>query len=548
MQEMPFQRHYSRREALRIATSASASVLLAACGESSTVPSPTVSATATGSLTTSPSVAQTGATGGVAASTPSTTAAALQFPDTGVTLSAEKITFRMVDNSTNKAPFLNAVFAAYQQKHPNVTTQHDTLPATEVGKVIPVGIQSENAPDIFQLPPGITAAQAVQQGWLRPLDDIVPNFAQWKAAFPTASFFEGTNVFNGKTYGFPTDGKWGYETFLYYNTEYMQRADADPQAKPFTWDEYRAVAKKITVQGSGKYYGVMIEGAETSRFEWIVRNLAAMAGAGGSLNDFNAKTGQFTYTSDQYLAVIDLLLALKADGSVFPGATALNANQARSQMAQGATGMILSGLYSVPFLQLQNSAFKYEIASQPVPNNGAMVPLAYAPPSGLFWVYAKTKYPQIAGEVVSYIGSEAGQEAQVRLYDTPLPVWFPQANAHGNFDPRMRKLFPLIEQQTRLGPTPTVRNLDVVKALLEQRPLTPNFGTVIQGIFTGQISDPKKAMQDLQDRSDKELDRAIKAAQAKGGKVSREDWVFPNWDPTKNYSEADYAALTKGGA
>jgi len=68
----------------------------------------------------------------------------------------------------------------------------------------------------------------------------------------------------------------------------------------------------------------------------------------------------------------------------------------------------------------------------------------------------------------------------------------------------------------------------------------------VQGIYTGQLGDAKKAMQDLTDRSDKELDRAIKAAQAKGAKVSRDDYVFPNWDPTKDYTEADYAALKKG--
>jgi len=67
----------------------------------------------------------------------------------------------------------------------------------------------------------------------------------------------------------------------------------------------------------------------------------------------------------------------------------------------------------------------------------------------------------------------------------------------------------------------------------------------VQGIYTGQIADPKKAMQDLKDRADKELDRAIKAAQAKGATVSRDDFVFPNWDPAKDYTDADYAALKK---
>jgi hypothetical protein len=25
--------------------------------------------------------------------------------------------------------------------------------------------------------------------------------------------------------------------------------------------------------------------------------------------------------------------------------------------------------------------------------------------------------------------------------------------------------------------------------------------------------------------------------------VSRDDWVFPNWDPTQDYTEEDYQAL-----
>lgn len=544
--ERRYRRHavISRRKALRLLAGASAATVLVACGNGGAVPNLTAPAPTTAGA---PSPLAAGATPSTVVGTPPV--AALQLPNTTVAIPSGQVSLRMVDNSTNKAPFLNAVFAAYQQKYPNVRITHDTLPAPEVAKVVPLGIQNGNAHDVFQLPPGITAAQAVAQGWLHPLDDIIPDFAQWRAAFPPNSFFEGSNVFKGKTYTFPTDGNWGYDTFLFYNAEYMQRAGVDPQAKPLTWGEYRATARKITAQGAGKYYGVMIEGGATARFEAIVRNLAQMAGAVGGtssgVTDLDWKTGHYLYASDQYLAVIDLLLALKADGSVFPGALALNQNQARAQMAQGVTGMILSGIYSLPFFLLQNPDFVYGVTSQPVPDNGVVAPWSYGPPSGLFWAYAQTKYPQIVGDLLAYIGSEAGQEAQIRLYDTPLPVRFPRANAQGSFDPRMRKLFPLLEQQTRLGPNPVVRNPDVANVLIEQKQVTPNFGSIVQGIYTGQIGEAKKAMQDLTDRADKELERAIKAAQAKGAKASRDDYVFPNWDHSKDYTDADYAALKK---
>ncbi len=241
--------------------------------------------------------------------------------------------------------------------------------------------------------------------------------------------------------------------------------------------------------------------------------------------------------------MIDLLLALKADGSVFPGALSLNASDARARVAQGAAGMILSGLYSIPFLKLQNPNFNYDVTSQPLPNGGAFTPVSYGPPGGQFWVYAKTKYPQVVGDILAYTTSKEGQATQLRLYESPLPVRFPDVNAGGDFDPRMRRLFPLIASQNRLGPSPVVRNPEVSVVLQERRTPTPNFGTTVQGIFSGQIRDPRAAMRDLASRFEQELERAIKAARDKGANVSRDDFKFANWDPTRDYTQADYDAL-----
>jgi multiple sugar transport system substrate-binding protein len=107
----------------------------------------------------------------------------------------------------------------------------------------------------------------------------------------------------------------------------------------------------------------------------------------------------------------------------------------------------------------------------------------------------------------------------------------------------MQRVYELTEEWMRLAPSPAVRNPGVAQVNLEMRPVTPNLGEIVQGLFTGQLSDPKAAMQDLQDRANAELERAIKAAQDKGAEVSRDDWVFANWDPTRDYTEEDYQAL-----
>lgn len=94
-----------------------------------------------------------------------------------------------------------------------------------------------------------------------------------------------------------------------------------------------------------------------------------------------------------------------------------------------------------------------------------------------------------------------------------------------------------------LAPSAEVRNPGLSQVNLEMRPVTPNLGEIVQGLLTEQISDPNAAMQDLQDRTNAELDRAIAAAQENGAEVSRDDWVFPNWDPTQDYTEEMYQEL-----
>ncbi len=539
-----------RRSALRLAGGAGAAALLAACGGGKTASTP---------------VTPTQATGGappVASNPPATTAAsaasgsapasngAITIANSGATLPTGSVQFHWVDSGDAKALFFKPYFAAYQAAHPNIAVTYDPLPFDKIQALLPLGFQNNNAPDIFQLPGQISVGQAIQNGWVRPIDDIIPNFEQWKAAFPPGSFLTGLNVFNGKTYGAPLTNPGG-DTSLCYNTEYAANAAFDPKAKSVTWDAFRAAAKKMTAQGGGKYYGLIVEGQPGNRLAAIVSGFARRAaplggGGGGLLSDVNWKTGEFNFTTDQYLAVIDLILGLKADGSIFPGSVSLNAAQARAQFAQGVAGMIISGTYNIPQWKKENPALTFDIVGQPVPNGGTVYPLASFPSTtgeNIFTVNAKTKSPTVAGDMLHYLGTKQGNVAFTTLSGGGQRSIYPDVNEQAAIDPRSRSIFKTLGEIQRLAPSPAVRNADWAKVELELRPITPDFGAVMQGIFTGQLGDAKKAMQDLKDRSDKELDRAIKAAQDKGAKVTRDDLIFPNWDPMKDYTDADYAAL-----
>ncbi len=467
------------------------------------------------------------------------------IPDNGVELPTDDITFRWIDSGDLKALFYNEFHAAYMEAHPNITIQYDPLPWTEINQIVPIGIQSGDAHDIFAMPQDVTSSQAVAEGWVAPLDDIVPNFAEWKARFPVGSFMDGVHVFDGKTYTFPQTSSKRYWTMTFANSDLMEQAGYDLTSQRLTWDEFREACRKVTEQGQGQYFGIIMGGKSTDQFGDFVRNLARMAGAsagsGAGFQDIDWRTGEFVYTSDEYIAAVELLLALHTDGSVFPGAMSLNEAEARAQFPNGIAGMILGGPWIIPQWQRDAPDFRFSLSSQPVPNGDVVVPMTYEETgANQLWVYANSDYKQVAGDMFAYIGSVEGQVAIMAATGGNLRAMLPEAveiaQASVDLDPVASTALALYDEQLRLGPMVAIRNPEIAAVAAERQPLQPDLGVLCQGIITGQVSDIRAAMEDIQSRATAELERSIAAAQEKGAQVSRDDFVFADWDPNAEYT------------
>lgn len=473
----------------------------------------------------------------------------ITIPPPKVDLPTDDVTFRWIDSGDLKSFFYRQYFDAYHQAHGNITIQYDALPWDEINRIVPLGVQNGDAHDVFAMPPDVPAAHAVQEGWVAPLDDVIPDFANWKKQFPLGTMLEGVHLFNGKTYTFPVTSEKRYSTLTFYNPDMLAAAGYDPGAQQLTWDEFRDAAKKITDAGKGQYFGLILGGKNGDAFGAFVGSLARMAGRSASTGHLDWRTGEYVYASDEYLAALDLLMAMRDDGSIFPGAASLGGAEARSRLPTGVAGMLLSGPWDIVNFQNDSPDFEFGIGSQPGPNSGKPVPLTFEENgANLNWLYAESKYKAIAGDMFAYIGSLDGQVAIMGATGGNLRSLFPEAVdiAQKSFklEPKAEKALDIFEAEMRLGPMVPVRNPAATQVAFEQQRLSPDFGEVVLGIFTDQISDRKAAMQDLQDRANAELDRAIKAAQDKGADVSRDDWVFPNWDPTKDYTEAMYKELS----
>lgn len=476
----------------------------------------------------------------------------ITVPDPVGSIPDGDVNFRWIDSGDIKAQFLKAYFTAFSEKFPNVTIQYDALPWTEINRIVPLGVQNGDAHDVFALPQEVTLGEAVAQGWVAPLEEIVPDFEAWRDQFPFGTFLDGVHVFDGKTYSVPLNSSKRYWTMNFYNIDLLQDAGYDPAETPLTWDTYREAARKITENGQGQYYGVMFGAKSTDRLSTFVRNLGRMAGnpAGGSLGfeDIDWRTGEFQYTSDAYLGALELLLALQQDGSIFPGSLSLSEAEARGQFPNGFAGIMLEGPWCIPQWRDNSPEFNWGIASQPLPNEGDPAPLTFEETGGnTVSAYANTKNPEIAGELFHYIGSPAGQLAMMGITQGNLRSMMPdvveEAQASLELDPAASTALALWDDQMRLGPMVAIRNPEAAGITTEAQPISPNFGEVVQGLLAGQLDDPKAAMQDLQDRTQAEFERRVKAAQDKGVNVSTDDWVFPNWDPEQDYTQEKYDEL-----
>jgi len=156
---------------------------------------------------------------------------------------------------------------------------------------------------------------------------------------------------------------------LIYNKDMFKAAgivDENGEAKaPETWDEMREVAKKLT-DVSKKQYGFAFPMKWSSAFNWDLRKPWG-ASLPNATSVFNYSTGKFDYQA--FKPAMEWLLAVKEDGSCFPGAEGLDNDAARAQFAEGRVGMMLGASWDVGVFNEQFVAkCDWGVAKVPVQN------------------------------------------------------------------------------------------------------------------------------------------------------------------------------------
>lgn len=466
----------------------------------------------------------------------------ISIPDPQVDLPTEHVTFRWTDSGYRKSHFEKAVFEAYHDKHDNIEIDYTGIGFSQLDKVLPLGIRNGTAPDVFTTPSNVPNQTVIDEGWVQPVEDLIPNFDRWKSKFPEGLFVPGTHIYDGKLWSVPLTRSREVGQLMIFDVEYLQQAGVDdPDAQLTTWDQFRTVAKQITKNGKGNYFGFLGNKQNTA----LVRALAQAAGWTGTMDH---GTGEYQFSHDRVLDAVEFALAMRDDGSFFPDYAALETDDALHRMPTRVAGIIVAG--AIAFLNWREEApdWRFDVKRMPTPDGGTTYNVPYTA-SGMnaTWVYKKSKYPEIAADLYTYMTSPEGQVQLVLQTGGQLPPIFPdaveKADAATSLDPAAKKAQHLADELCKRVPVPAFRNPDIAQVEVKAATVRPSFQDVMEGTFTGQISDYKKALTTLDSKLNTNLDKAIAAARKNGADVSRDDYVFPNWDPNKDYTLSDYEDL-----
>lgn len=463
------------------------------------------------------------------------------FPDFPTELTDQEATLRWVDTGARKSAFVGAVLEAFTEKHPNIKTNYDPGGWQIINKVVPLGIRNGNAPDVFSGPQGVPAATMINEGWVRPIDDIIPDFDKWKAAFPDTTFIPGIDTFDGKLYTWPLTASNTVQTCVYDSVNLAEAGYEHPETDIKTWDDlYDALA---TLVKNGKS-GFMTAGPSLGAMVNHFAHTAGWHGVGG----IDMLTGEFVYDAPEVLQAYEFLQKLVTDKLVVPGYLTLKTDAAASQMPAGKSGVFVTGPAYTTGWKKNNPDWAYIEGVIPSPDGADYVMPFQQTGDNRFWVYAKTKVPDAVGQLYGYMGSQAGQEAMIALTLGTLKSQLDSANEAAQradiLGEHAIAQAEIAEQVQREVPIVAFRNEDVSKVDLVRKQVNPTWQNLWQGIFSGEIENPEAELRKWNDQQEKSLDDAIATAKKeKGSSITRDDWKFSNWDPTKDYTLEDYKAL-----
>ena len=445
-----------------------------------------------------------------------------------------QITLQVVDWSDGSAAQREEFHKKFEETHPNIKIEYTMLTVDQFKNTIVTMIKSGEGPDLFPIPVGLTLDTAVEEGWFQPINDYVTD--DFREKFDPAAFAEGVTDIGDEWYTV-TEQMPIIQCLFFYNKSILEQAGVNEIPK--TYSEFREACKKVTEMGNGNIYGLIDGGKQMNRMDVMARSLAAAAGGKvAATQKVLTDNGVAPYDSKEMNEALGLIKGLVDDGSIHPDTINVSAPEARELFAQGQAAFLCQGMWCVSQWDANYPDLNYGVMAVPVPDGVTNTYVQAGELSPWMGIYKQSKHPKEAAEYLMALYDEQYGYQQSNVESGSFVSCIPEINEKYMTNEHMKQYYTIAEETSRVVPTLVKRDEKANDFYAEVKDVQPSLGAIVQGIISQSITDYDSALKTLANDTTTEWKRASEAVG-----MDYSSLEFPNWDATKDYTDADYETL-----
>lgn len=288
--------------------------------------------------------------------------------------------------------------ARFEEQHPNMTVELESVPTEDLRTVIQTRLQSEEPPDVFEYDtgPGFGGVLA-DAGLLRPLEDAYKqngwNIYDWAKQRAT---------YNGKVYGVPDQVE---EIIVYYNKDLVPEP-------PQTVDELRQIADDLKGQD-------IIPFAFGDQEQWPAGHMFSIGASNmlGREGLDNILYGDGRWDTPEVVTAIDLMFRDFVESGYYPeGVNAITYDDANALFFSGQAGMLPTGTWLVS--TIVETVQDFEVDFFPFPSiDGSSI----SPPAGVgigLFVAADARNLEGATTFIDYLQQDDTARFVIEKFNT----------------------------------------------------------------------------------------------------------------------------------
>ena len=421
---------------------------------------------------------------------------------------------------------LNTSILEAQKAEKGIDFEYTVSSPDKMLEALPVAFRSNQLPDIYSMPTNsINSLISMQkEGWFTPLSvklEELPESVQ-------VNMFEGITFFDGEPYSIPMFSA-NHPALLFYHPS-MVGSDV-----PETYQEFYESCKKVHDESNGEVYGIILPMTFIDRVQYTFENL--MSAAGAPIIDYT--TGNYQYDSKEMIALFALFARMWDEGLIHPASVNFNMKEARERWAAGEAAYMFDGIWNVGITKNNFNPDLTDFAvTDPIrPTTGDYM-VYLSPLSGAYYIGGTSPYQEEATDILLNMVSADYQVTIANIQDQP-PLNLESLEL-ADVHPSYIEGCNIFTENNGFEPTPLLRNTDVAQVSGNMRTITPSLCEILNGYFSGALTDWESALHTYNKAMTAERDAQISKAQAAGYDVSLEDWKFPNFVYGESYTSDKY--------